>query len=62
MFQAGLTIVAIKLVLIVAFIMFTSPTATHALARAALGGGAHPQVADSPADAGAGEGETPSKT
>jgi len=62
MVQAGFTIVTIKLVLIVVFILFTSPTATHALARAALGGGARPQVADSPADADAGEGDSPSKT
>jgi len=62
MVQAGLTIVTIKLLLIVVFIMFTSPTTTHALARAALGGGARPQVADSPADADAGEGDSPSKT
>ena len=34
--QAGLTIVSIKLFLILLFLMFTSPTSTHALARAAL--------------------------
>jgi multicomponent Na+:H+ antiporter subunit G len=43
-FQAGFTIVTIKLGLIVIFIMFTSPTATHALARASLLGGVNPQV------------------
>jgi multicomponent Na+:H+ antiporter subunit G len=43
MFQAGWTIVAIKLVLILAFIFFTSPTSTHALAQAALSGGVEPQ-------------------
>lgn len=62
MVQAGFTIVAIKLVLIVVFILFTSPTTTHALARAALGGGARPQVDESSVDAGVGEGEPPSKT
>jgi len=36
MFQAGLTQVSIKLLLILIFLWFTSPTATHALARAAL--------------------------
>lgn len=46
MIQAGLGIVTIKLVLIVVFILFTSPTATHALARAALHGGAQPQLDD----------------
>jgi len=62
MVQAWFNIVTIKLVLIVVFIMFTSPTTTHALARAALGGGARPQVHESPEDASVGEGESPSKT
>ena len=44
MFQAGFTIVTVKLGLIVIFIMFTSPTATHALARASIQGGVNPQV------------------
>jgi len=61
MVQAGFTIVTIKLVLIVVFILFTSPTATHALARAALGGGARPQVSEPPDDAGVGKGDPPSK-
>ena len=42
MLQAGLTLNLIKLVLILVFIFFTSPTATHALAKAALHGGARP--------------------
>jgi multicomponent Na+:H+ antiporter subunit G len=33
--QAGFTLVAVKLVLIGAFLFFTSPTSTHALAGAA---------------------------
>ncbi|MDA3922536.1 MAG: monovalent cation/H(+) antiporter subunit G [Salinisphaera sp.] len=36
MLQAGLTLITVKLVLIVLFLMITSPTASHALARAAL--------------------------
>ena len=44
MFQAGFTLVTVKLILIVVFILFTSPTTTHALARAALGGGVMPKV------------------
>ena len=44
MFQAGFTIVTIKLIMIVAFILFTSPTTTHALSRAALNGGIVPLV------------------
>ncbi len=35
MFQAGVTLIAIKLALVVVFLVFTSPTATHALAGAA---------------------------
>ena len=37
--------VAVKLLLILAFILFTTPTATHALARAALSGGVKPMLA-----------------
>ena len=40
--QAGFTIVTIKLVLIVVFILFTSPAAAHALAKAALHGELRP--------------------
>ena len=42
MIQAGFTLVTVKLVLIVVFIGFTSPTTTHALARAAINGGLKP--------------------
>ena len=41
-FQAGWSAVTIKLVLILVFIFLTSPTATHALAQAALNGGVKP--------------------
>lgn len=44
MVQAGLTLVTVKLILIAAFILFTSPAATHAVARAALNGGVTPLV------------------
>jgi multicomponent Na+:H+ antiporter subunit G len=40
--QAGMTQVSIKLVLILVFVFFTSPTATHAVAHAALVGGLKP--------------------
>ena len=36
MLQAGLTLVTAKLVFVMLFLLITSPTATHALARAAL--------------------------
>ena len=42
MLQAGLSIVAVKLLLIVIFILFTSPAAAHALAKAALHGEVKP--------------------
>ncbi len=44
MLQAGLSIVTIKLVLIVVFILFTSPAAAHALAKAALHGQVKPML------------------
>ena len=34
--QAGFTLVTVKLIMILIFLWFTSPTATHALAKAAL--------------------------
>lgn len=45
MFAGGFTLVTIKLVIILAVIIFTSPVATHALAQAALHGGVEPQLA-----------------
>ena len=42
--QAGFTIVSIKVFLILLFLMFTSPTTTHALARAALDAGLKPLI------------------
>lgn len=42
MLQAGWTLNLIKLVLILVFIFFTSPAATHAVAKAALHGGLKP--------------------
>lgn len=44
--QAGLTIVSIKLILLIVFILFTSPTAAHALAKSALHGGLKPELHD----------------
>ena len=40
--QAGFTQTSIKLALIVVFLLFTSPTATHAVAQAALARGLKP--------------------
>ena len=44
--QAGLTLVTVKLAIIALLIFFTSPTATHALARAALYRGVKPLLAE----------------
>jgi multicomponent Na+:H+ antiporter subunit G len=45
MLLAGWSLVLVKLVAIALLILFTSPVATHALARAALGRGLEPQLA-----------------
>lgn len=55
MFQAGWSLVTIKLALILVFIFFTSPTATHALAQAAVKGGVLPKLDD---DGGGGDGSS----
>ncbi len=63
MIEAGLTLVTLKLALIVVFILFTGPTATHALARAALHGGVQlPPDRDAPKDGLPGSGDKSSKT
>jgi multicomponent Na+:H+ antiporter subunit G len=43
--QAGFTLVAAKLAMVGLLIFFTSPTATHALARAAMIRGVEPVLA-----------------
>lgn len=50
MLQAGLTQTSIKLALIALFMLFTSPTASHALAQAALHGGLKPQFGEPQGD------------
>jgi multicomponent Na+:H+ antiporter subunit G len=44
MIQAGLGLIAVKLILILVFILFTSPVASHALAKAARGSGLEPEL------------------
>jgi multicomponent Na+:H+ antiporter subunit G len=46
MLQAGPTLVAVKLAMVGLLIFFVSPTATHALARAALARGLQPLLHD----------------
>lgn len=41
--QAGFSVLSVKLALILLFLLFTSPTASHALARAALADGLKPE-------------------
>jgi multicomponent Na+:H+ antiporter subunit G len=43
--QAGLSLATAKLIVVALLILFTSPTATHALAQAALGRGLEPLLA-----------------
>ena len=57
--QAGFTLVSVKLLFVFAFILVTSPTATHALARAALSGGVRPVTGG--AATGTTQGDPPSK-
>jgi len=57
MFQAGFSLITVKLILIVVFVLYTSPTTTHALARAALNGGVNPLIERKKAD-----GDEPSET
>jgi multicomponent Na+:H+ antiporter subunit G len=56
MIQAGLTLITVKLILIVLFVLYTSPVVTHALARACLNAGIEPQARRKPA-----HGDGPSK-
>lgn len=46
--QAGWTLVAVKLVVIGLLLLFTSPAATHALAKAALERGLAPLLGEGP--------------
>jgi multicomponent Na+:H+ antiporter subunit G len=46
MLQSGFSLLTIKLVLILVFLLFTAPTATHALARAAVVDEVEPQLAE----------------
>ena len=51
--QAGASLVCVKLLVIGALIFFTSPTATHALTRAAMVQGVAPAVTDDSGEGGA---------
>ena len=49
-FQTGLTLLTLRLLLVYAFLLFTSPIGTHALARATLSGNVEPFRAPIPED------------
>ena len=65
MVQAGFSLVTVKLILIMGFVLYTSPTTTHALARACLYGGQKPEVSPEsegeaiPTDSSGGPSSTP---
>ncbi len=56
--QSGISILTFKLLLILLFLLFTTPTASHATARAAILAGLKPVTADQPK----GQGGTSSNT
>ena len=57
MFQAGFTLITVKLVLILLFLLFTSPTASHALNHSAWASGVRPILdGDAPVEQPAGDG------
>ena len=54
---SGANLVTLRLLLVLAFLWFTCPIATHALAKAALSGGTEPYtLAEREADGGGGRG------
>ena len=55
---SGASLVTVRLLLVLAFLWFTSPIATHAVAKAALSGGTEPYtLGKGEGDGGGGEGE-----
>ncbi len=50
MFQAGLTLVTVKLVMILVILWLTSPTSTHAIAKAAILSGLRPLLKEDDGD------------
>ncbi len=59
--QVGLTLFSLKLLLILLFMIFTSPTASHALARAALAAGLKPYHREGDSNEAVMNGESSSK-
>jgi multicomponent Na+:H+ antiporter subunit G len=59
--QTGMALVSLKLLLILLFMIFTSPTASHALARAGLAAGVVPFTREPVTDSSAVTGDPSSK-
>ncbi len=53
--QSGLSLLTLKLVLILLFLLFTAPTATHAVARAAMLDGVEPSLGNDESEPTSGE-------
>lgn len=53
--QSGFSLLTLKLFLVLMFLLFTAPTATHALARAAGADGIQPRVAGGASEAAEGD-------
>jgi multicomponent Na+:H+ antiporter subunit G len=53
--QSGLSMLTLKLALVLLFLLFTAPTASHALARAAMADGIDPESNDDRQDSSTGE-------
>jgi multicomponent Na+:H+ antiporter subunit G len=53
MVQAGLSLITVKLLLVLLFVLYTSPMTTHALARACLNAGIEPRARYKPFEGGA---------
>ena len=54
--HSGVGLVTVRLLLVLAFLWFTSPIATHAVAKAALSGGAEPYTREGGGGGGDGPG------
>ncbi|MFW5815912.1 MAG: monovalent cation/H(+) antiporter subunit G [Wenzhouxiangella sp.] len=60
--QSGISLLTLKMLLIVLFLLFTAPTATHALSRAAMIDGVEPELAEDSESLAEHRGESSSRT
>ncbi|MDA0662523.1 MAG: monovalent cation/H(+) antiporter subunit G [Proteobacteria bacterium] len=59
MIQGGMTLISVKLLMMLVFVFFASPTASYALANAAWSQGVKPVTADDETDEKGGESSNP---